>query len=52
MVVGGRFAVPMKTSSISLFNIYSKKNYISLDSQRIMLYHDIHYVDVKNEIEV
>ena len=48
----GLFAVPMQTSSISLFNRYSNKNYISLDSQRIMLYHDIHYGDVKNEIEV
>ena len=52
MVVGGRFAVPMQTSSISLCNRYSNKNCISLDSQRIMLYHDIHYVDMKNEIEV
>ena len=51
-MVGGRFAVPMQTSIISLFNRVSNKNYISLDSQRIMLYHDIHYVDVKNEIEV
>ena len=51
-MVGGRFAVPMQTSNISLFNRYSNKNYISLDSQRIMLYHDIHYVDVKNKIEV
>ena len=49
-MVGGRFAVPMQTYIISLFNRYSNKNYISLDSQRIMLYHDIHYVDVKNEI--
>ena len=46
-MVRGRFAVPMQTSSISLLNRYSNKNYISLDSQRIMLYHDIHYVDVK-----
>ena len=51
-MVGGRFAVPKQTSSISLFNRYSNKNYISLDSQRIMLYVDIHCVDVKNEIEV
>ena len=51
-MVGGRFAVPIQTSSISLFNVYSKKNYILLDSQRIMIYHDIYYVDVKNEIEV
>ena len=51
-MVMGRFAVPMQTSSISLFNRYSNKNYLSLDSQRIMLYHDIHYVDVEIEIEV
>ena len=43
----GRFAVPMQTSSISLLNRYSNKHYISLDSQRIMLYNDIHYVGVK-----
>ena len=51
-MVRGRFAVPMQTSSISLFNRCSNKSYISLDSQRIILYHDIHYVDVENEIEV
>ena len=52
MVVRGLFAVPMQTSSMSLFNICSNKSYISLDSQRIILYHDIHHVDVENEIEV
>ena len=51
-MVRGRFAVPMQTSSISFFNRYSNKYYISLESQRIMLYHDIHYTDVENEIEV
>ena len=51
-MVRGRLAVPMKISSISLFNRYSNKNYMSLDSQRIILYHDIHYVDVENELEV
>ena len=51
-MVRGCFAVPMHTCNISLFNRYSNKNYISSDSQRIMLYHDIHYIDVKNEIEV
>ena len=39
-MVGGRFEVPMQTSSISLFNRYSNENYILLGSQRIMLYHD------------
>ena len=51
-MVRGRFAVPMQTSSFSLFIGHCNKNYISLDSQRIMLYDDIHYVDVKNKIEV
>ena len=51
-MVMGRFAVPMKISSISLFNRYSNKNSMSLDSQRIILYHDIHYVDVENDLEV
>ena len=51
-MVRGRFAVPTQTSSVSLFNRCSNKSSISLDSQRIMLYHEIHYVDVKNEIEV
>ena len=50
-MVNGRFAVPMQTSSISLFNGYSNQYYTSLDSQRIMLYHDIHYVVVGNKIE-
>ena len=52
MVVRGRFAVHMQTSSTSFFNRYSNKYYISLESQIIMLYHDIHYVDMENEIEV
>ena len=47
-MVRGRFAMPVQTSSISFFNRY----YISLDNQRIMLYNDIHFVDVENEIEV
>ena len=51
-MVRGRSAVPMQTSSISLFNRCSNKSYISLDSQRIMPYHDRHYVDVENDIEV
>ena len=51
-MVRGRFAVPMQTSSSSLFNRCSNKSYISLDSQRIMPYHDRHYVDVENDIEV
>ena len=51
-MVRGRFAVPMQTFSVSLFNSYCNNNYMSLDSQRIMLYDDIHYVDVKNKIEV
>ena len=51
-MVKGRFAVPMQTSSISFFNRYPNKGYISLEGQRIMLYYDIQYVDVENEIEV
>ena len=51
-MVRGRCAVPMQTSSISFFNRYSDRYYISLERQRIMLCHDIHYVDVENEIEV
>ena len=51
-MVRARFALPMQTSSISFFNRYSNKYYISLESQRIMLYHDIHNVAVENEIEV
>ena len=49
-MVRGRFAVPMQTSIFSFFNIYSNKNHMSLDSQRIMLHCDIHYVGVENEI--
>ena len=51
MVLGG-FAVPTKVCSFSLFYQYPKKNYISLDSQRRMLYHDINYVNLSNEIRV
>ena len=42
----------MNISGISLFNRYFNKKYMSLDSQRIILYNDIHYVDVENELEV
>ena len=52
MVVRGRFAVPMQTSTFSLLTRYFNKNHISLDSQRILLHHDIHYLNVENEIEV
>ena len=51
-MVRGRFAVPMQTSNLSLFFEYSDKNYIYLDSQIIMLYHDISYVNVGNKTEV
>ena len=51
-MVRGRFAVATQTSSTSFFNRYSNKYYISLESQRIMLQHVIHYVAVENEIEV
>ena len=51
-MVRGHFAVPTQTSSIFFCNRYSNKYYILLESQRIMLHHDIHYVDVENEIEV
>ena len=44
--------MPMQASSISLFNRYSNQHYISLDSQRIMLYPDIHYIVVGNKIEI
>ena len=51
-MVRGRFAVPTQTSNLSLFFEYSNKNYIYLDSQRIMLYYDISYENVENEIDV
>ena len=47
MAVRGRFAVPMQTSSFSFFFKYSNINCICIDSQRIMLYHDINYVNVE-----
>ena len=43
MVVRGSFSLVLK---------YSNKNYSKLNSQRIMLFHDINYVNVENEIEV
>ena len=49
-MVRGRFAVPMHTTIFSFFNKYSNKNYMSLDSQRIMLHRDIRYVGVEDEI--
>ena len=51
-MVRGRFAVPIQTSTFSLLTRYFNKNHMSLDSQSILLYHDIHYVNVANEIEV
>ena len=51
-MVRGRFAVPMQTSTFSLLTRYFNQNHMSLDSQRILLYHDIHHVNVGNEIEV
>ena len=51
-MVRGRFAAPMQTSIFSLLTRYFNKNHMSLDSQRILLYHDIHHVNVENEIEV
>ena len=51
-MVRGRFVVPMQTSTFSLLTSYFNKNHMPSDSQRILLYHDIHYVNVENEIEV
>ena len=41
MVVLGGFAVPTQMCSFSLLNQYPKNNFIALNSQRGMLYHDI-----------
>ena len=41
----------MQTSTSSLLASYFNNNHMSLDSQRILLYHDIHHVNVENEIK-
>ena len=41
-----------KMCTFSLVYLYPKKNYISLDSQRRRLYHDINDVNMSNEIRV
>ena len=51
MVVRGRFAVPLQSCNFSLVLKYSNK-YVLLDSQRIMLYHDINHVNVENQREI
>ena len=51
MVLGG-LAVRTQMRSISLLYQYPKNNWISLDSQRRMLYHDIDYVNMSNETRV
>ena len=52
MVVRGHFAVPIQSFSFSLVLKYSNKNHMLLNSQRIVLYYDVNYVNVENEIEV
>ena len=51
-MVRGRFAVPLQSCNFSLILKYSNKNYVLIDRQRIMVYHDINHVNVENEIEV
>ena len=46
------FAVTTQTWSFSLIFQFTNKSYILLDRQRLMLIHDINYVNVENEIEV
>ena len=52
MVVRGCFAVLLQSCNFSLVLKYSNKKYVLLDSQRVMLYHDINDVNVENEREV
>ena len=51
-MVWGRFAALMQRCTFSLINRYLKKNYISLDSQNMMLHVDINYVNISNKIIV
>ena len=51
-MVWGSFAVPMQICVFSLVSQYPNYDYISVDSQRKMLYNDLIYVNVDNKIEV
>ena len=51
-MVWGRFAVLTLLCTFSLAYQYLKKNYISLDSQNIMLHRDINHENMSNEIKV
>ena len=51
-MVWGHFAVHMQTCSFPHIFRYFNVSYILLDSQRRMLYDDMIYVNVENEIEV
>ena len=52
MVVRGRFALPMQTISFSVFFKCSNNNYMYIDSQRIILNHDINCISVENKLKV
>ena len=52
MVVWRGSAVPMHICIISLIFYYPNKNHTSIDSQEKVLYSDINYVNVDNEIIV
>ena len=51
MVVWGGFVVLTLICTCSLLYQYYKKYYISLDSQRGVICHDINYVNISNEIK-
>ena len=50
-MVWGRFADYMQTCIFSLVFKYFNRNFISLDSQRRMLYDDTNYGIVENKIK-
>ena len=51
-MVRGSFAVPMQIYVIFLAFQYPYDYYVSLDSQRRMLYNNLIYVNVGNKIKV
>ena len=50
-MVWGSFAVLTQICTLSLVYWYPQENYISLDSQRRMLNHDINVVNISDEIK-
>ena len=50
-----KITIIIRAWGMGLFSLHTRdfnNNHMSLDSQRILLYHDIHHANVENEIEI